>query len=112
MAHTGSINYNVGEMPQAIKWIYTLMLKHKGFVTSRSEKIELIPYAPGRRIVTEFEIRAINGAKLTFTFDNISGFINCNMNVERPYTPIYEIGRSSPIEYVPGRVLGYDWEDV
>lgn len=105
MTHTVSTNSKDGKVNHAIMWIYTVLLKHKGYVTAWKENKEFVAEYPGIRHTKTYELRSPNGMKLEITFNLITGDIRCDMNVTREYTPIYTLGSSSPVEYIPGRAV-------
>lgn len=102
MAYIGSTNYKNGDMPQMMKWIYIMILKHHGYVTSYREERFPHDFNLGWKTVMHYTIKA-PGMTLDVTIDDEAGIIDGNMNIERDFSPIYELGSSHPAEYVSGR---------
>ncbi|KKL78471.1 hypothetical protein LCGC14_2024520 [marine sediment metagenome] len=97
MIPLGTTNCKSGnDIPQVLKWMYVLELKYGGFVTSSEISFDV------ERCIKRYTIRSPIH-KLEIMIDQESGFIEgrLNINRERTYQPIYEIGNSQP-SFVPG----------
>ena len=105
MIPLGTTNCKSGnDIPQILKWMYVLELKYGGFVTSS----EILDDMSGRYI-KRYTVRSPM-YELEIMIDEEGGFIEgrLNINKERIYQPIYEIGKSKP-SFVPGALR---WCDI
>ena len=89
-------------MPQALKWMYIMELKHQGFVTEMNFESILNDCDLGSREIVRYTVKA-PCHELQIFMDSEGGILEATLNVnrERAYQPIYELGKPGPVEYVP-----------
>jgi len=113
MAHTDSINSKDGKMPLPLQMLYRMFLLYNGFVSRREFRYGERYYDPNSlfqqdRFIEEVDIIGNwRGTKMTMrlTIDHTLGFMDFQMEQGREYQPIYTLGSSDPVEYMPSMFI-------
>ncbi len=114
MTYNDFTNSKNGDMPDALRWLYIFMLKKRGFVTKYNEERSLNDL--GYQTIRCYTIvSTTDPSKLEITLDDERGWIRWKITQDRTYNPIYEMGSSKPVEYVPhvpNIIGGNRWDEV
>ena len=102
MTQSDITNSKSGDMPQILKWMYIMELKHNGFVVEMSMESSYDNCDLGERLISKFVVHA-SCHKLDIFLDEERGVLGGALTVNREQIsqPVYEIGKTGPVAYIP-----------
>lgn len=94
----GSTSSKLGKIDPIILAVYKALLIQRGFV----ERFSFDLTSDCGVLEREYQIFFGYGGRINVKFCD-DGRISCDIRVAREFTPIYTLGSSQPVEFVPGK---------